>query len=139
MFSICYAPIDVDRLANGLAISSTGALVTFTGLVRDCNNGKSVLEIEYELFDRMVLKEAESIILNGLERFSIQAVKAVHRGGVIKVGEAAIFLGVTAMHRKDAFKAAEYLMNQFKHQLPIWKKETYSDQSCEWVFCHCGG
>ena len=65
MFSICYAPIDVDRLANGLAISSTGALVTFTGLVRDCNNGKSVLEIEYELFDRMVLKEAESIILNG--------------------------------------------------------------------------
>jgi molybdopterin synthase catalytic subunit len=113
----------------------TGAVVTFTGVVRNINNGKQVIQIQYELYEKMVISEATKLINTALTNFDILTINVCHRAGVIKVGETAISVHVTAMHRGDAFKASEWLMNQIKHTLPIWKKETYSDGSKEWVFC----
>ena len=135
-FSITHDPI-VD-LSSDMPTFKTGALVTFTGIVRNINNGKHVIQIEYEMYEKMVISEANKLIKVVLDKFDIQSIKVVHRTGVIFVGETAIWVGVTAMHRCAAFEASEWVMNQIKQLLPIWKKETYQDGHSEWVFCRHG-
>jgi len=135
-FSITHNPI--IELASDMPSPETGALVTFTGIVRNINNGKSVKQIEYEMYENMVISEANKLIKIVLDKFDIQSIKVVHRTGVIVVGETAIWVGVTAMHRDAAFEACKWVMNQIKHSLPIWKKETYQNGQSEWVFCQHG-
>ena len=136
VFSITHNPI--NEQSSSMPAPETGALVTFTGIVRNINNGKPVLEIEYEMYEKMVISEANKLIQKAIDKFKIQAIKVIHRTGVIGVGETAIWVGVTAMHRGAAFEANEWLMNQIKQLLPIWKKETYQDGQSEWVFCQHG-
>jgi len=135
-FSITHNPI--IELSSDMPSPETGALVTFTGIVRNINNGKTVRQIEYEMYEKMVISEANKLIQKAIDKFEIQTIKVVHRTGVIVVGETAIWVAVTAMHRAAAFEANEWLMNQIKHLLPIWKKETYQDGQSEWVFCQHG-
>ncbi len=135
-FSITRDPI--TDLSSGMPSQETGALVTFTGIVRNINNGKPVTKIEYEMYENMVISEANKLIKIVLDKFDIQSIKVVHRTGVIVVGETAIWVGVTAMHRDAAFEACKWVMNQIKHSLPIWKKETYQNGQSEWVFCQHG-
>jgi len=135
-FSITHDPI--INPSSDMPSPETGALVTFTGIVRNINNGKPVTQIEYEMYEKMVVSEANKLIKKALDKFEIQSIKVVHRTGVIDVGKTAIWVGVTAMHRGAAFKASEWIMNQIKHSLPIWKKETYQDGHSEWVFCQHG-
>jgi molybdopterin synthase catalytic subunit len=134
-FEITFSAIDPTHLEEKLAIPQTGAIVVFSGIVRNINNGKKVTQIEYEMFQEMVKIEAEKLLKMAKEKFEIQAASAHHRAGIIKVGETAIWVGVSSQHRKAAFDACSWLMNNFKHQLPIWKKESYAEGSPEWVFC----
>lgn len=136
-FTLTTTPINASKISEDIIQDNTGALVTFRGIVRNINNGKKVLKITYEAYDQLVLSEAKKINHSALETYDIQHIKTFHRTGELQVGDTAIWVGVTAMHRKDAFLACESLMNQYKHTLPIWKKETYVDGVSEWVMCHC--
>ena len=70
------------------------------------------------------------------QEFDIHLAKCIHRHGLLHITDLAVWVGVAAAHRKDAFKACQFIINQVKTVLPIWKKEHYQDQKARWVACH---
>lgn len=75
------------------------------------------------------------ILLEAKERYGIEAVACVHRIGSLKIGEIAVWVGVSAAHRDAAFDANRYIIDQTKARVPIWKREAYLDSQAEWVNC----
>ena len=136
-FKLTNEPINETKCIEDITSSSTGALVEFKGIIRDINLGKQVSTVTYEAFNDMVNHQAKMILENATSKYNIQKIKAIHRTGTLKIGEVAIWVGVSAMHRKEAFHACEHVMNQFKKDLPIWKKEAYVGAESEWVKCSC--
>lgn len=112
-----------------------GGVVTFSGHVRDLNNGKLVTAIDYEAYPQLAEAEGNVILEEARAEFGLQAARAIHRVGHLKVGERAVWVYAAAMHRREAFLAAEYIIHAIKHRVPIWKKEYYADGSTEWVRC----
>jgi molybdopterin/thiamine biosynthesis adenylyltransferase/molybdopterin synthase catalytic subunit/rhodanese-related sulfurtransferase len=135
MFSLSSATIDRDSLLQRLADNKAGAIVTFEGWVRDHNQGKAVSSLEYQVYEELALKEGDRILREAMEKFNLHAILAIHRHGHLKLGEIAVWIGATASHRDDAFKATRYVIDEIKHRLPVWKKEHYVNEDPEWVFC----
>lgn len=140
MFSISETTIDVAKLKENFSNSQAGAFVTFEGWVRDRNAGKEVLTLEYEAYDQLCANEAQLIFAEVKVKFSVIDVRCVHRTGKLKIGEMAVWVGVSTAHRGDAFEACRYLIDEIKLRLPIWKKETYVNGTSGWVNCQsdCG-
>jgi molybdopterin synthase catalytic subunit len=110
-----------------------GAIVTFTGTVRDrdgAQTGISALELEH--YPGMTEQAIESMIDEAQRRFDIRAARVVHRVGVMQPLEPIVLVAVTSAHRGQAFQACEFLMDYLKTQAPFWKKETTPDGS-HWV------
>lgn len=133
MFSISKQPIKPANLANPRA----GALVTFEGWVRNHDDGKKVLALEYEAFEELAVKEGNRILAEAREKFDILDARCIHRVGRLQIGEMAVWIGVTAAHRAEAFRACQYIIDEVKSRVPIWKKEHYADGDSSWVNCHC--
>lgn len=137
-FQLSSSPLQTLPLTEGLSSPQAGALVTFEGWVRNHNEGKSVVALEYEAFDRLCDKEGARILEEAKAKFAVMDVRCVHRTGRLNVGEMAVWVGVTAVHREDAFKACSFIIDTVKVQLPIWKKEFYDNGDSGWVACeHC--
>lgn len=102
---------------------SDGAVVTFTGRVRDNNNGNAVTSLTLEHYPVMTEKSLAGIIAQAKERWSIGRVKVIHRIGELNIGDQIVFVGVTSKHRHDAFAANEFIMDYLKVSAPFWKKE----------------
>jgi molybdopterin synthase catalytic subunit len=109
--------------------------VTFDGWVRNENEGRQVLRLEYESYEAMALKEGEKIIAEAHEKFPIIDAVCVHRGGLLEIGDIAVWVGVSSAHRGEAFDACRYIIDEIKHRTPIWKKEFYVDGDSGWVRC----
>jgi len=138
MFEILHTPLDAEALKANLLNPKAGALVTFEGWVRNHNEGQSVLSLEYEAFETLAYSEAQVIIDEAKAKFDILDVACVHRVGHLAIGEMAVWVGVVSAHRKAAFKACEFVIDEIKHRLPIWKKEHYTHGEAQWVNCqHC--
>lgn len=105
-----------------------GAVVTFTGRVRDNNNGNSVTSLTLEHYPGMTEKSLAKIIMQAKERWQIGRVKVIHRIGELNIGEQIVFVGVTSKHRQDAFAANEFIMDYLKVKAPFWKKEKITDE-----------
>jgi len=135
MFYITSDSLKRDILCEKLSNTKAGALVTFEGWVRDHNEGKKVSSLEYQIYDVLALKEGQKIIHEAIEKFNIHDAHAIHRFGHLKIKDMAIWIGVTATHRNDAYKASRYIIDQIKHRLPVWKKEHYLHHEAKWVFC----
>lgn len=116
--------------------SCCGALVQFEGIVRDQNEGKKVIEIEYECFDKMAKKELGQIIGEAKGKWPIHEVFIAHRVGKVTVGETSLVLFVMSSHRREAFEASQYIIDELKKRVPIWKKESYEDGKTDWIACH---
>jgi molybdopterin synthase catalytic subunit len=104
-----------------------GAVVLFIGNIRDFNREKEVVQIDFEAYDEMALKELNKIADDLIQEFSLSRVWIEHRLGTVLPSETAIIVGVSAAHREKAFQASEQLMHRLKQTVPIWKKEIYSD------------
>ncbi len=104
-----------------------GAIVTFTGRVRNNNNGNSVTTLTLEHYPGMTEKALAKIIIQAKERWNIGRVKVIHRIGELAIGDQIVFVGVTSKHRHDAFAANEFIMDYLKVKAPFWKKERISD------------
>lgn len=135
MFSISDQSLDRDQLHQTLADSKAGAIVVFEGWVRNHNEGKQVASLEYQVYRELALKEGARIITEAREKFNLHNIVSVHREGHLKLGEIAIWIGATASHRDDAFKATRFVIDEIKHRLPVWKKEHYASEEPVWVFC----
>ncbi|MFV0478259.1 MAG: molybdopterin synthase catalytic subunit MoaE [Parahaliea sp.] len=134
MISIQEQDFDLGQEYQALreAADGDGAIVTFSGLVRDMSSQGRVSAIFLEHYPGMTEKALMSICLQARERWPLGAVRIIHRIGRLDAAEQIVFVGVTSQHRRAAFEAAEYLMDILKTRAPLWKKElTGSEQT--WV------
>ena len=120
-----------------LGDESCGAVVTFEGRVRNHHDGKKVAELRYECYRPMALKILAHIREEAVRRWELHDLWIVHRVGLVPLGETAVWVGTTSVHRKEAFEACAWVMDQVKMEAPIWKKETYADGSQSWVEENC--
>jgi molybdopterin synthase catalytic subunit len=125
------APFDLATELKGFGAGDTGAIVTFTGIVRDSDTGDlEVMEIEH--YPGMTESALEKIALEALRRWSLADVLVIHRHGRLKPGEQIMMVATASRHRKNAFEAAEYLMDYLKSRAPFWKKEI-TTSGADWV------
>jgi len=127
------APFDLGAEANAFAAkqSGMGALVTFTGIVRDLNDGGlDAMEIEH--YPGMTEKAIEKIANEALSRWNLGDILVIHRYGRLQPDEVIMMVATSAPHRADAFQGAEFLMDFLKSRAPFWKKEVGGD-SVDWV------
>ena len=124
------AAAEIEALKRGRA--DIGALVVFVGLCRDEGGSLEALEIEH--YPGMAESEIERVAEKACRRWPLQSVVALHRYGLVRVGEEIVLVATAASHRRDAFEAAEFLMDYLKTQAPFWKREHRRDGSSgEWV------
>jgi molybdopterin synthase catalytic subunit len=99
-----------------------GAAVYFTGVVRATEGGAAVAALEYEVFERMARHQFELLFQRVEERWPVQSVRVAHRLGRVAAGEAALWVEVIAPHRREAFAACQFLIDEMKREIPLWKK-----------------
>ena len=97
--------------------------------------GTRVRRLEYEAFEALAVKEGERIVAAAIERHGVRRAACVHRVGDLAIGDLAVWVGVSAEHRDEAFAACRYIIDEVKHRLPIWKKEHYENGDSGWVNC----
>jgi molybdopterin synthase catalytic subunit len=134
-FSFSRAPLDTQPLRAQLADPSCGGYAAFEGWVRNSNDGQPVRGLEYEAFEELAVREGSRIVAEAMARFGVARAACVHRIGQLAVGELAVWVGVSAAHRDEAFRACRYIIDEVKHRLPIWKKEHYLNGDSGWVNC----
>lgn len=134
-FGVSLGPIDRDALRSAVLNRASGAFVMFEGWIRDHNEGRSVERLEYEIYEPLAVTEGEKILAEAIERFEIEDAACVHRQGMLEIGETAVLAVASAAHRREAFRACRYIIDEVKHRLPIWKKEYYADGDAQWVNC----
>ena len=135
MISMTTAAIDPHELRERLFDPGAGAYCGFEGWIRNENEGKEVLRLEYEAYEPLAISEGEKIIAEARSRYPLLHAHCVHRTGTLEIGECAVWVGVSAPHREEAFQACRYIIDQLKVRLPIWKKEHYADGHSGWVNC----
>jgi adenylyltransferase/sulfurtransferase len=134
-FSFSHEPFDVQVAQRQLADASCGGYAAFEGWVRNHNEGQVVTRLEYEAFEQLAVREGERIIGEACARFGVQDARCIHRVGALAIGELAVWVGVSARHRDEAFRACRYIIDEVKHRVPIWKKEHYESGDSGWVNC----
>ncbi|MEP4196851.1 MAG: molybdenum cofactor biosynthesis protein MoaE [Aliishimia sp.] len=111
--------------------TSMGAVVTFSGIVRDTDAGLKSMEIEH--FPGMTEAQLQKFARQAQERWNLGDVLVIHRHGKLVPGEMIMMVATAASHRVDAFQAAEFLMDYLKSRAPFWKREITRDGAAEWV------
>jgi molybdopterin synthase catalytic subunit len=121
--SITTQPIDETALLRERAMSnSMGAAIYFLGVVRSAENDQKISAIEYEAFQKMAEHQFHLLFDEMEKRWPIESVRLVHRIGVVKVNEPSLWVELIAPHRGEAFAACQWLIDEMKRVVPIWKK-----------------
>lgn len=110
----------------------TGAIATFTGLVRDSGDMEGVTGLFLEHYPGMTEQVIEGLIREASGRWDVREARVIHRVGHLPLGEQIVFVGVCSAHRGDAFAACEFIMDALKTSAPFWKKEITGDGE-HWV------
>ncbi len=134
-FSFTREKINEASLRIQLLDPKAGGYASFEGWVRNHNEGHAVRHLEYEAFEPLAIKEGERIVAEAVKRFGVEHAACVHRVGDLAIGEMAVWVGVSARHRGEAFAACRYIIDEVKHRVPIWKKEHYENGDSGWVNC----
>jgi molybdopterin synthase catalytic subunit len=125
-------PIDLTALATSITAPDRGALVTFTGLVRDHHAQRAVVSLGYSAYAPMAEKICGEIVAEAAARWPVQ-VTVAHRLGELAIGDTAVAVAVAASHRGVAFDACRWVIDELKSRVPIWKRERYTDGTEAWV------
>jgi molybdopterin synthase catalytic subunit len=134
-FGLTADALDGNAVSAFLRSPLSGGEVLFTGVVRSSSAGRSVVHLDFEAYEPMVLAEFHRMADEAENRWSLHAVAIHHRTGVVAPGEVAVMCGVSAAHRKEAFEACIWLMDELKRRVPVWKKEVFENGE-EWVTPH---
>jgi molybdopterin synthase catalytic subunit len=117
---------------------AAGAVVLFSGEVRESNNGKEVAFLEYEAHVTLAEKLIAEILAEAKEQWNLSVSIAQHRVGRVEIGEAAVVVITASVHRSEAYTANRHIIDRIKHEAPIWKCEHYRDGTKEWGNnCNC--
>lgn len=134
MISVQTADFDMAHEYQALIVDakSEGAVVTFTGLVRDLNQGNQVTSLTLEHYPGMTEKSLAEIVEQAKTRWPLGKVRLIHRVGELALADQIVFVGVTSKHREAAFEACQFIMDFLKNRAPFWKKEV-TEQGEKWV------
>lgn len=124
--------IATPRMASMAGDPRCGAVVTFDGVVRDHDDGRGVLRLEYSAHPS-AQQVIEQVAAEVAGRYPAAVIALAHRVGPLTVGESALVCAVAAPHRKLAFAACDDLVDTVKQRLPIWKHQVFTDGTEEWV------
>jgi molybdopterin synthase catalytic subunit len=125
---------DVAQLQAALlgGVAREGAIATFTGYVRDMNDGQLVHSLELEHYPGMTQSSIHNILAQACQRWPLMAASVVHRIGRLSLGEQIVWVGVSSAHREAAFSACEFVMDYLKTRAPFWKREVGPD-GARWI------
>ena len=129
---LTHSPLDLASLLEE-ARPSDGALSLFVGVVRNQNDGRPTIAIEYEAYGTMAEEEIARIVEQLGREFPAARLLVRHRLGRLSVGDASIAIVATSPHRAEAFAACRAAIDRIKTTVPIWKKEIHPDGSSDWV------
>lgn len=132
LFRLQDTPLSLQEVVDAVSAVSQGGLVTFSGAVRDHSKGKRVTRLDYEAYGPMAQKKLAQIGDEAREKWPGTQVAVLHRLGTLVPGDLAVVIAVSAPHRKEAFRACEYVIDRLKENVPIWKKE-YAEDGEVWV------
>lgn len=132
IFGIVREAIDSRKLAGDLQRPEDGAVVVFEGVVRNNSRGRATAYLEYECYEEMALAQMRTIGQEIAAEFLLGRIGILHRLGRLEIGEASVAVVATAPHRRAAFAAALAGIDRLKREVPIWKKEVFTDGE-EWV------
>jgi len=125
-------PLSVDEVLAAVADRSAGGTALFIGTVRDHDEGRAVTQLGYSAHPS-VLDAMRVVADRVVEQYAPIALAAVHRVGALEIGDLAVVVAVAAAHRGEAFDAARQLIDDLKHEVPIWKHQRFVDSDPEWV------
>jgi molybdopterin synthase catalytic subunit len=135
---ISKAPLDLVALLGQAHHPKAGAVVLFSGEVRDGSGDREVTYLEYEAHTSMAAKMIALIINEAKLKWSLNIALAQHRIGKVEVGESAVIVITSSAHRQEAYKANRFIIDKIKHEVPIWKCEHFTDGTKEWGGnCNC--
>jgi molybdopterin synthase catalytic subunit len=120
---ISVAQLPLAARASDIALA--GAVVDFWGVVRPIEDGREIEGIDYEAHLEMAEYQLERIAEQAAERFGLEVVIVHHRIGFIAVGEASLFLQVASPHRSEGFRASQWIVDELKKEVPIWKRPRF--------------
>lgn len=131
--SIVKESIDLTEVGESASDPGSGAVLTFSGTVRNNHRGREVVAIEYHVYESMAIKEMDRLESEIRERWSKTSAHIVHRVGYLNVGETSVLIAVSSPHRAEGFAALRFAIDSLKERVPIWKKEIYADGSYAWI------
>jgi len=132
LFALVEQPLDAPALQTAVQTPSDGAVVLFTGVVRDNFGGRPTAFLQYDAYHEMAVPVLRQIAEQAQGRWAIGRVGVHHRIGKLEIGDIAVVVAVAAPHRAAAFEAAAWIMDRIKEVAPIWKREHWADGGQEW-------
>ncbi|HEV2124331.1 MAG TPA: molybdenum cofactor biosynthesis protein MoaE [Chloroflexota bacterium] len=125
-------PINAQELIDAVQTAADGAVCVFYGVVREDSRNKKVRFLEYDAYPEMAEKKMREILEEVRARWPEQRAAIIHRIGKLGIGEASVVIAVGSPHRGESFEACRYVIDRVKQEVPIWKKEVFTDGE-EWV------
>ena len=126
------SPLDVAEVQDALLVDAAGGINLFVGTVRDHDHGQGVRHLDYTAHPT-ALEVMRAVAEEVAAAYDVHAVAAVHRVGLLQIGDTAVITGVSAAHRGEAFAANQALIDRLKERTPIWKHQVFADDTEEWV------
>ena len=127
MISLSHKPIETEKLRAAVLHEKAGALLIFEGVTRDNFAGKRVLELRYEAYEDMAIKELSCLREELLAEYPMARIAMSHRLGVVGIEETSVVIAVSAPHRDEAYQVSRKAIDGLKSRVPIWKKEIYEE------------
>ena len=126
-------PIDYHALTEQVRSDQAGAVVLFLGTVRELTNGRRTLALDYDAYPQMAEVQMQQLLTEAGEKWPVTNAAIVHRLGHLELGDISVALAVSCGHRREAFDAGQFLIDELKVRVPIWKQENWDDGTTEWV------
>lgn len=133
MIQLTHDPIDTQRGLVDVQSHRAGAVVVFWGTTREFTGERQTVQLSYEAYPEMAQSQLEQLEAQARERWPLEGCLIVHRLGEVGLGEPSVLIAVSSPHRRDAFEAAQWLMDRIKEDVPIWKQEHWADGRTEWI------
>jgi molybdopterin synthase catalytic subunit len=129
------APLDLARLVSEVSDPSCGGIASFLGTVRASDDGRAVVALEYDAYDRLAATQLRAVADEALGRWPEARIALQHRAGRLVVGEVSVAIAVACPHRAEAFACCRFVIDRVKEAVPIWKREETS-QGARWLEGH---
>ncbi len=128
------APLVVDEALAHVEDPAAGGTCVFIGTVRDAGpDGEVVTGLTYEAWEELAVARLEELAARMFERWPVGRVALLHRVGELEVGQASVVVAVSSAHRAEAFEACRFGIEELKHDVPIWKRESFETGEARWV------